>query len=74
MQDKFVLEVHAHSSNVAMAYTRKEMREELKHYIDVAGDVNIDLNLSDIHSINGRPDVLREWSEVAQELADKNLS
>ncbi|MBC8230327.1 hypothetical protein H8E77_12335 [bacterium] len=74
LQDKFVLEVHAHSSNVAMAYTRKEMREELKHYIDVAGDVNIDLNLSDIHSINGRPDVLREWSEVAQELADKNLS
>jgi hypothetical protein len=25
------------------------------------------------HSINGRPEVLREWAEVAQESADKSL-
>lgn len=63
------LEVHVHPGKVLMGATREEMREEIKGLIEQAGGHRMNLNLSDIHSLDGRPETLRIWAETAQELA-----
>jgi len=37
--------------------------------VAAAAGAPLDLNLSDIHSLNGRPELLRLWAEQAQEVA-----
>jgi len=43
------------------------MRAEIDTLIAQAESVPIDLNLSDIHSVDGKPDTLRIWAENAQD-------
>ncbi len=68
-EGKVVLEVHAHPGKVFFGYTRDDMRLEIEKLVGEAGGASMDLNLSDIHSVNGNPDLLREWAEVAQEVS-----
>lgn len=65
-----VLEVHAHPTAAFFTHDRRSMREELRRLLDEAGDARLDLNLNDIHSINGNPARLREWTEAAIELSE----
>lgn len=62
-----VLEVHAHPGEVFFGSTRADMRRSLDRLVAEAEGARIDLNLSDIHSVNGRPDLLRVWAEEARE-------
>jgi len=63
------LEVHAHPGQVFFTHTRQDMADEIGRLLDETGDSPLDLNLSDIHSINGNPETLRVWTETAQEIA-----
>jgi hypothetical protein len=36
--------------------------------MELGGDLIMDLNLSDIHTVGGRPDRLTTWARVAQEV------
>jgi hypothetical protein len=66
---RVVLEVHAHPGKVFFGGTADSMRAELRGLIDPPEGTPIDLNLSDIHSVNGRPATLGDWARIAQDLA-----
>jgi len=66
-EGRVVMEVHAHPGNVCFVHTPEEMRAEIDTLIAQAESVPIDLNLSDIHSVDGKPDTLRIWAENAQD-------
>ncbi|MBU0478929.1 hypothetical protein KKC91_10235 [bacterium] len=66
-QGKVVLEVHAHPGKVFFCFTRDEMKSDIRRLVTAAEGVSIDLNLSDIHSVNGNPALLTTWAEAAQE-------
>ena len=62
-----VCEVHSNPSEVFFGATRGEMRRGLRALVDAGEGMPMDLNLSDIHSVNGRPELLTAWAEEAQE-------
>jgi hypothetical protein len=62
-----VLEVHAHPGEVFFGASRADMRRSLDRLVDEAEGARIDLNLSDIHSVNGRPELLGVWADEARE-------
>jgi hypothetical protein len=68
-QGKVVLEVHAHPGRVFFGYTRREMMEEVERLVFDAQGVPIDINLSDIHSVNDDPRLLTRWAEAIQDVA-----
>jgi len=69
--DKVVLETHAHPGKVFFGYTKDDMKKEVQAIVDTAGTTNIDINLSDIHSINNNPQLLIQWAEAAQEVSNR---
>jgi len=71
LEGKVVMEVHAHPGRVMFASSPEDMRAELRHLVDAAEGRPMDLNLSDIHSLNGNPKTLGVWTRIAQELAQK---
>ena len=64
---KVVLEVHSHPGKVFFTMTPDDMRREIRGLIDAAEGVPMDLNLSDINSVNGQPEILTAWAGTAQE-------
>jgi hypothetical protein len=64
-----VCEVHANPSEVFFGGTREGMRRGLRALVEAGEGMPMDLNLSDIHSVNGRPDLLTAWAEAAQEVS-----
>jgi len=62
-----VCEVHSHPSEVFFGATRQDIRRKLRALVDAGEGMPMDLNLSDIHSVNGRPELLAVWAEEAQE-------
>jgi hypothetical protein len=70
-RDKFrgsvVMEVHAHPGKVFFTSKPVDMRKELRGLVDAAEGLHMDLNLSDISTVNGRPATLTEWAAIAQE-------
>ena len=51
-QGRVVLEAHAHPGRVFFSYSSLEMKEEVERLVRAAEGVPLDLNLSDIHSVN----------------------
>jgi hypothetical protein len=45
------------------------MKQEIQRLVSAAEGVPLDMNLSDIHSVNGDPRLLTRWAEAAQEVA-----
>jgi len=66
-----VLEVHCHPGKVFFVFTPEDMRKEIEGLVAEAQGAPMDLNLSDIHSIDGKPETLRTWAEVAQDVLGK---
>jgi hypothetical protein len=62
-----VCEVHANPSEVFIGATREDIRRDLRALVAAGAGMPMDLNLSDIHSVNGRPELLTAWAEEAQE-------
>jgi hypothetical protein len=66
-----VLEVHSHPSKVLFSFTLAEMREELRRLVRDSGGAPMDLNLSDIHSVNGAPARVTQWARIAKEVIEE---
>lgn len=60
------LEVHCHPGKVFFGGAEDDMRNEIKGFIGQAGGHPMNLNLSDIHSVNGNPATLGIWARIAQ--------
>ncbi len=68
-QGTVVCEVHSNPSEVFFGAAREDMRRGLRALVDAGRGMPMDLNLSDIHSVNGRPELLAAWAEEAQEVS-----
>jgi hypothetical protein len=62
-----ILEVHAHPGKVFFTMSPDDMRRDVRSLLDATQGVPLDLNLSDINSINGNPATLTTWAAIAQE-------
>lgn len=69
LQGTVVCEVHSNPSEVFFGATRQDIRRGLRALVDAGEGMPMDLNLSDIHSVNGRPELLAVWAEEAQEVS-----
>jgi len=67
--DGMVLETHCNPATTTLSLDRGQMRREIKHIVDVAGDRIVDVNLSDIQTVGGNPEILTAWAQIAQELS-----
>jgi hypothetical protein len=65
-----VLEVHSNPARVFFGFSKEDMKVEIRRLVEEAEGAILDLNLSDIHSVNGDPTLLTQWAEAAQEIAD----
>ena len=66
--DDFVLEVHMSYADVLYGLTPAQIRDKLREIMTIAGDCVIDINLGDIETVRGNPDVLTNWARIAQEV------
>jgi hypothetical protein len=64
---RVILEVHCHPTEVLFTMGRRQMLDDVRRRLELAGDARLDLNLNDIHSVAGRPDRLRIWADAARE-------
>ncbi len=64
---RYVIEKHVHSPNVLFAFTPEETRRELRLALETAGELVMEVHLSDISTIEGEPERLRRWAAIAQE-------
>ena len=68
----FVLETHAHPAETVLVHTPDQMRENLERIVSIAGDSVVDINLSDVETVNGNPSVLTTWAQIAQEVTARH--
>ncbi|MFH1022756.1 MAG: hypothetical protein V1809_05155 [Planctomycetota bacterium] len=68
---RVVLEVHAHPTRVIFQSSPEDMRKEIQGLIAAADGHPMSLNLSDIHSLNGKPETLITWARIAREEVEK---
>lgn len=48
------------------------IRKDLRHTLDVARDCRVEIIMKDVHTLNGRPERLARWVEIARsEIAEK---
>jgi hypothetical protein len=64
---RVVLEAHAHPGRVFFGMSEAEMKTDAKRLVAEAGGAPLDLNLSDIHSINGKAKTLIAWAQAARD-------
>ena len=64
-----VCEVHSNPSEVFFGAEAADIRRRLRRLVEIGEGIPMDLNLSDIHSIGGRPELLTEWARQAQSVA-----
>ena len=70
-RDAFVYEIHDHPGKVFFGMNKEDMKKAVKTLVEDAEGSIFDLNLSDIHSVNKDPMLLRMWAEVAQEVVQE---
>jgi hypothetical protein len=64
--DTMVLETHVNPATTTLSLNPERMRAEIRTIIDIAGDLCIDINLSDVQTVSGDPRILTEWARIAQ--------
>ena len=69
LQGKVVMEVHSHPGKVFFGWTTSDMSKDIANLIKQSQGFSMDLNLSDIHSLNNNPTILGMWARVAKELS-----
>ncbi len=69
LHGKAVMEVHSNPSKVFFGWGKNEIDANLKELVDAGKGMPMDLNLSDIHSYNNKPEMMKLWAERAQAVA-----
>ena len=62
-----MLEVHDHPGEVFFGSTPERTRRRIRSLLETGKGQPMDLNLADIHSMNGNPDLLKQWALIARE-------
>ncbi len=65
---EYVLEVHMAYGDVLYAPSPAHIQKNLEQIMTIAGDCILDINLGDIETVRGNPDVLANWARIAQEV------
>jgi len=68
---RVVLEVQVHPGDTVVVHEEAAMRKALERIVSVAGDCILDINLSDVETVNGNPSVLGNWVRIAQEVVSR---
>ena len=68
---RVVFEVQVHPGEILLVHDPAEMRKTLECIVSLAGDCILDINLSDVETVNGNPNILGEWARLAQEVVAK---
>lgn len=71
LQGRAVMEVHAHPGKVFFGWTADDMRKNVRELAGQAHGLPMDLNLSDIHSVNDNPATLGIWARAARSETEK---
>lgn len=53
---------------VICGFNEKDIREDIKNVLNAARNCNIEFVLKDTHTINGHPEYLDKWVDIAQDL------
>lgn len=69
----FVLEVHVHPSDTLFTYSENDIRRDIKRILDIAGGCIIDINLSDIETVNNHPEKLIQWARFAKDVVENYI-
>jgi hypothetical protein len=69
-QGRVVLEVHDHPGKVFFSDSPEETRARVRWLLDTADGHPMDLNLSDISSVNDNFALLTRWAEIARQEID----
>ncbi len=64
------LEVHSHPTNVLFAWTKKQIRNDLKRLHEQAEPSPHTLKLCDVETVPDRGEKLRIWAELAREVVE----
>ncbi len=67
LKGEVVMEVHSHPSHVFFSWGEDETRKNIRDLIKRGNGLPMDLNLSDVHTVNNKPEMLATWSRIAQE-------
>jgi hypothetical protein len=67
----FVLELHMSYADVLYVMTPDQIRQRLTEMLEVAGACIVDINMGDIETVEGNPDVLTNWARIAQEVTHR---
>lgn len=67
----FVLEAHSHPAETILVHSPEEMKRNLERMMAIGRGSVMDVNLSDIETVDGNPTLLTTWTEIAQELSTR---
>jgi len=66
-----VIERHVHPADNILLFTEEQMAADVTRQMEIGGDLIMDLNLSDIHTVNHRPERLTTWARIAQQVTQE---
>ena len=71
LRDDLILEVHCHPGNTFFAFSDKEVEADVRTRMRKIAVRQCGLFLSDIHSINARPERMTHWAACCRKYATK---
>ncbi|MBI4024793.1 MAG: hypothetical protein HY360_07405 [Verrucomicrobia bacterium] len=61
-------------TTICTRFHEKEIREELRQTLDVAGDLNLELIMKDTHTFQNEPHRITQWVQIAREEVDRHVA
>jgi hypothetical protein len=71
LRSDLIIEAHSHPGNVFFAFTDAEVEADVRERLRRVAVRQAGLFLSDIHSVNGRPDRLAHWAACCRRYAGR---
>lgn len=66
---RYIFSRKPNPSYVCSGFNEEEIRRDLQRTLAMAPDLNLEIILKDTHTVEGHPERLRRWVEIARELA-----
>jgi hypothetical protein len=61
-----VMQIRPSPAEVLTTFDERQMRQDLVHKMELAGDTIFEFCLQDIETVGGRPETLRTWTRIAK--------
>jgi len=69
-----VMQIRPMPTDVLIHADETEIRKDLAHKMDLAGDTIYDFCLQDIETVYGRPEILQTWTRIAREVGEEKYN